>query len=186
MFIIVDDLPIKKLFNFDLFVGDLFQGKELIQWESFKSKYGLTNVSYFKFRQILAAIPRRWKKIVEEADTEIEFSRPCSDVLKLSRMVPIEKLTAKYSYGILLHNLKLPPTSESKIMQKINKQNVDWKSVYTLMNYSTLDSYARIFHFKCTHNVLYLNEKLHKIGLKENPKCSFCKIYNENIYHLFY
>ena len=54
------------------------------------------------------------------------------------------------------------------------------------MNYSTLDSYARIFHFKCTHNILFLNERLHKMGLTENPKCSFCKNFNENIYHLYY
>ena len=27
---------------------------------------------------------------------------------------------------------------------------------------------------------------LYKIGLTENPKCSFCKNSNENIYHLFY
>ena len=65
VFIKVNNIPIEKLFNFELFVGDLFQGKEFIQWESFKAKYNLTNVSYFKFRQILAAIPRRWKKIVQ-------------------------------------------------------------------------------------------------------------------------
>ena len=62
IFIKVNNLPIKKLFNFDLFVGDLFHGKNFIQWESFKEKYNLTNVSYFKFRQILAAIPRQWEK----------------------------------------------------------------------------------------------------------------------------
>ena len=70
------------------------------------------------------------EKNCASADTEIEFSSPGPHVLKLSRMVPIEKLTAKYCYGILLHNLKLSPTSESKIMLKINKQYVDWPSVY--------------------------------------------------------
>ena len=101
-------------------------------------------------------------------------------------MIPIDKLTAKYSYCILLHIMKLPPKSETKIMQKIDKQDVNWPVVYTLMKSSTLDSYARIFHFKCTHNTLFLNERLYKMGLTENPKCSFCKSYNENIYHLFY
>ena len=122
IFIKVNDIPIKKLLNFDLFVGDFFQGKNFIQWKSFKAKYNLTNASYFKFRQILAAIPRQWRKIVEEAETEIEFSHPVPHVLKLSRIVPIDELTSKYGHGILLHNLKLPPTSESKIMLKIDKQ----------------------------------------------------------------
>ncbi len=54
------------------------------------------------------------------------------------------------------------------------------------MNFATLDSYARIFHFKCSHNILFLNERLYKMGVTENPKCSFCKLANEDIKHLFY
>ena len=49
IFIKVNNLPIKKFFTFDLFVGDFFHGKSLIQWEHFKSKYNLNNNSYFKF-----------------------------------------------------------------------------------------------------------------------------------------
>ena len=71
-------------------------------------------------------------------------------------------------------------------MQKIEKQVINWPVIYTLMNIATLDSYARIFHFKCSHNILFLNERLYKMGVTENPKCSFCKLANLDIKHLFY
>ena len=186
VFIKIDNLPIKKLFNFDLFVGDLFHGRDLIQWNDFKNKYNLSEANYFKFRQILASIPRQWKKTIEDADFETVFDRPAPHVLNVSRIIPVDKLFAKYGYCLLLRNIKLPPSSQLKISEKIGRTDINWPVVYTLMHISTLDSYARIFHFKCSHNVLFLNERLFKMGVVENPKCSFCKLVNEDINHLFY
>ena len=75
VFILINNLPIKKLFNFDLFVGDLFQGRNLICWELFKNEHNLSDANYFKYRQILAAIPRQWKQIIEEAESDAEYSQ---------------------------------------------------------------------------------------------------------------
>ena len=36
------------------------------------------------------------------------------------------------------------------------------------------------------NNILFTNPKLIKIGLLESEKCSFCTIYKEDLYHLFY
>ena len=51
------------MFDFELFIGDLFQGKQLYEWNVFKEKYKLKNKDFFKWRQIIDAIPKKWKKL---------------------------------------------------------------------------------------------------------------------------
>lgn len=41
------------------------------------------------------------------------------------------------------------------------------------------------FQYRLIHRILGTNELLHKIGIKDNPLCSFCNLQNETIYHIF-
>ena len=50
----------------------------------------------------------------------------------------------------------------------------------------TLDSYSRSFQYKILNNVLYLNKKLFKFRKSTSPLCSFCKLSDETVLHLFY
>ena len=52
--------------------------------------------------------------------------------------------------------------------------------------HSTIDSYTRMFHFKCTHNILYLNRQLYSMGHAENKLCSYCAAHDETPLHLFF
>ena len=51
---------------------------------------------------------------------------------------------------------------------------------------SAIDTFSRNFHFKNTHNIIFLNEKLFKCNLNTSPLWSFCHLQNENILHLFF
>ena len=42
-----------------------------------------------------------------------------------------------------------------------------------------------MFHFKCMHNILYLNDKLFKMNLVLSKACSYCREHNDTIIHLF-
>ena len=44
----------------------------------------------------------------------------------------------------------------------------------------------RSFQYKILNNVLFLNKKLHTFGIKPSPLCSFCNLYDETPYHMFY
>ena len=57
--------------------------------------------------------------------------------------------------------------------------------VSTLGRKTTVGNYSRTFHFKCMHNILYLNDKLFKINLITSNACSYCNEQNETIIHLF-
>ena len=46
--------------------------------------------------------------------------------------------------------------------------------------------YMRPFQYKILNHVLCLNKKLHAIGIKPSPLCSFCNLYDETPLHIFY
>ena len=50
----------------------------------------------------------------------------------------------------------------------------------------THNSYMRSFQYKILNNILYLNKKLYIFGIKSLPLCSFCNLYDETPFHIFY
>jgi len=85
-----------------------------------------------------------------------------------------------------MHKLVIKPTSQSTIIEKIGHTDFNWAEVYLLGRSSAIDTFSRNFHFKNTHNIIFLNEKLFKCNLHISPLCSFCHLQNENIAHLFF
>ena len=69
-FIIVSNRPIKKLFPFQLFVGDLFEDNVQIPWFAFKEKFILQFNDYFKWRQVIFSIPSNWKSMITNSDVQ--------------------------------------------------------------------------------------------------------------------
>ena len=49
----------------------------------------------------------------------------------------------------------------------------------------TLDSYSRQFHFKLTHNILFLNKALKRMNLVLSSLCPYCNEVDETPIHLF-
>jgi len=181
-FICVGGFPIKKLFSFELFMSDLFVSGHLIPWVDFKEKFNLHDNDYFKWRQIISAIPQNWKNILTESEG---LPPKIQHTLQLSRPLPVEKLTSKQLYILLIHKIKKKPTSQIKISQKIDDHTIDWRKVYIFGRKITIDSYGRMFHFKCSHNILFLNKVLFRMNISNTSLCSYCHIADETIVHLF-
>ena len=139
--------------------------------------------------QIIDAIPTTWKNIIRNNLNDfLENNGTLRDqhLLSLTRFIGLERLTSKLIYIHILSKIKAKPTSESTINRKFSNLVLNWPKIYMVARYSTIDSYTRIFHFKCTHNILYLNTQLHNMGLAENRLCSYCEEQDETINHLFY
>ncbi len=183
IFIKINNLFIRKFINSKLFIKDFFHAGKIIPWELFKSKYNLQNSFYYKWRQLISAIPTQWKQII--ANSGISAQTPKIHMLYLTRMIPIEEVTSKMAYGMLIHKIKERSTSEMTIQNKLNDNSIDWPFFYHLAWNTTIDSYSRAFQFKSLHNILFLNERLYKLKYAESPMCSFCKINSETIAHLF-
>ena len=103
----------------------------------------------------------------------------------ISRRIKLDRLSGKEVYIILINKMWEKPTSEDKIEQDLNDSQLIWPKIYMLGRRITLDSYARQFHFKITHNILFLNKALKRMNLVESSLCSYCNGVDETTIHLF-
>ena len=181
----IDKQPIKKIFSFPLFVGDLVNECGIVPWVDFRQKFDLTSKEFFKWIQIVKSIPKKWKDIISR-DSQGEEIFKNQHLNFNARILPLEKLTSKQIYIVFMHKLVIKPTSQSKIIEKIGHSDFNWAEVYLLGRFSAIDTFSRNFHFRNTHNIIFLNEKLFKCNLHTSPLCSFCHLQNENIAHLFF
>ena len=47
-----------------LFIQNFYENGQIMNWSSFKQKNEMNNAFFFKWRQILDAIPREWKRVI--------------------------------------------------------------------------------------------------------------------------
>ena len=183
-FILVNNSPISKLYPFILFISDIIDANgAVLNWENFKNKFDLENKDLFRWRQMISAIPSEWKqKILSHAPLEQPVLQ---HTLQLTRPLPLDKLSSKQLYLLLLRKIKKCPTSQSKISNLLSDQNLKWDELYVFGRKISIDSYSRMFYYKCTQNILFLNNVLFKMRLVNSPLCSYCHLANETIIHLF-
>ena len=65
----------------------------------------------------------------------------------------------------------------------------DWKTAYTLASRCTKRPKSTTlinFQYRFLHRILPTNLFLTKIGIKQDPQCSFCSNVPENLIHLFW
>ena len=90
-------LPIKEL----TFVNDLFdENGELNAWQKILNDFQLTQKSYFKWVQLIHAIPRPWKLAVLNDKGNCKNNH----LIKNNQILAIEKLIPKELYSIVLKN----------------------------------------------------------------------------------
>ena len=78
------------------------------------------------------------------------------------------------------------PSSNIYFENLFHDYNIDWTAIYTLPRLITNNTYMRSCQYKILSNVLFVNKKLHTFGIKPSPLCSFCNLYDETPYHMFY
>ena len=91
-----------------LFVSNIFDTSgSLIPWETFQTSYDLPNQTYYKWLQIVKALPGEWKNIIS-----VMFP---PHLLYKARMLSLEKLTSKELYKIIISKITDKPTSRATI-----------------------------------------------------------------------
>ena len=87
-------------------------------------------------------------------------------------------------YDSLIKDRFNEPTSQSYFERKLHNTEIDWSQIYLLSRKVYVETRTRAFQFKILHNILYLNQRLHKMGLAESPCCSLCGTSEETTTHL--
>ena len=160
---------------------------QIMDWSGFKQRNEKNDTFFFKWRQILDAIPREWKGIVvrDRNAGGVCNETPEPHLQVISRRLNLSKLSGKEFYIVLINKMWEKPTSEEKIEQELGDSQLIWSNIYMLGRKITLDSYSRQFHFKLTHNVLFLNKALNRMNIVESSLCSYCNDEDETTVHLF-
>ena len=65
------------------------------------------------------------------------------------------------------------PTCQIYHEKNFDDYDFNWKLIYRIPRFATLEAKIRIFQYKLLNNVLYLNKKLFQLG----SVCSFCDLY---------
>ena len=171
----------------ELFVNNFYDELgRIMDWEVFKHKNGKNDNFFFKWRQILDSIPRGWKGIIaRESASGQSYANPEPHLQVISRKIFLDRLSGKEIYILLINKIWEKPTSEGKIEQQLSLNSLNWSKIYMLGRKMTLDSYSRQFHFKLTHNILFLNKALKRMKLVNSSMCSYCNAVEETPVHLF-
>ena len=67
----------------------------------------------------------------------------------------------------------------------MNQSEEKWEKIYTLPHLVTVDTNARFFQFKLSHNTLFLNSRLFHLNYSTSSLCSLCQNFNETPIHFF-
>ena len=89
-------------------------------------------------------------------------------------------------YLIIVDANTTKPTAQDYFENLFESSDFNWKKIYFLIRNTTLDTKARMFHYKVLDNTLYVNKMLFKFGKLISPLSSSCKLDDETIMHLFY
>ena len=150
-------LPIKKL---TLSSISLIKNGDLKTWQKLLSDFQLTLKSYFKWFQLILAIPRPWKLAV------LNDKRNCKNIIYLNhhlinnnQLLAIEKLIQKelYSLSIVLKNEL--PTPQKYFCNIFRNLQVESKKIYFLPRKVSNDTNLRMFQCKILKNILYLSNR---------------------------
>ena len=112
-----------------------------------------------------------------------------SQKFKLDKTLSGKNLSKKI-YSDLLQDIYIEPdTIFSKWSKDIFENQMEKNKLFSAfanINHITISTKLRNFQYKLLHRVLALNPFLNKIGIVGDNKCTFCKLLDETITHLFY
>ena len=169
------------------FLSQLFENGRIISWINLKDRYELTNNMFFQWAQLKHAIPPRWKKIIFDYN-DINENDLCQNhhVIKGARILPLDKLSSKEIYSILISNIVNKPTSNIYFEKLFENTTLDWNKIYLSPRLATIDTNLRSFQYKIFNNVYFLKKNLFTFGKTNTALCSFSNSLEETSIHIFF
>ena len=106
-------------------------------------------------------------------------------LIKNNQILAIDKLIPKELYSLSIFLKNELPTSQKYFCNIFPNLQVEWKKIYLLQRKVSNDTNLRMFQYKILNNILYLNKQLFIFNKKDTKLCSYCKLQDETINHIF-
>ena len=129
----VDQIYISHLFN---------ENGMLISWAEASVRLKMRN--FFKWIQIVNAIPAHWKTIV--MNSTLDRSSCClgQHLNYLGKIFPVDRLNSRFFYDMFIAKISTAPTSQ-KYFERHFGHEFKWADIYRLPHLITVDTYTRFF-----------------------------------------
>jgi hypothetical protein len=129
--------------------------------------------------------PKYIKDHLKENCVNVNFDILSKKDAYLERIIPSQNVRFVYK-GLVNAIISLPTEIFSKWEKILNCEITNWSKYFIILKKSCKNSYLQNFQFKLLHRIIPTNSFLHKIKLKNTNLCTFCKIHDEAIEHLFF
>ena len=114
------------------FVSQLFNINGSIKaWHLLKQEYHLNNNSYFQWLHVINSVTEKWKLTIKQSSSDAKNLIIHSHYLiKVSRILILEKLTSKELYQLLILSCTNKVTSVTCFETRFDANNLDWTKIY--------------------------------------------------------
>ena len=151
-----------------------------------QSEFHLRKCQKFTWLQIIHAISKNWKEIIKDGNGNSNNLVFYDNHLSKGGLIYcLNKLNSKELYQIQINFNPALPTSQEYFNKQFDQSNLEWKQIYLLGRKTNINTSLRMFQYKILNNILFLNKKLFTFGLVDDSKCSFCKLNDETVSHLY-
>ena len=157
---------------------------KITSWEKVMDEFNLDKKFYFKWYQIIHAIPSSWKLTLLNDNGNCQNLEYLSHHLtKNNHILALEKLISKELYSLSIFLKTEIPTSQKYFIRLFPNLQCGWKDIYLLPRKVTIDTKLCIFQYKLLNNIS--EQTSFHVYKKDTKHCSFCKLQDETINHLF-
>ncbi len=161
----------------------LLPNGQIMNYADFIAKYKLNSVNYLDFYSLRKSVTNKWSCC-------FEMNFECSGQTYLDPLIEMKnfKRVCNKTY------YKLLPRTWN-VQSRVNKWNIclntsltleDWEDVFVRSFKSSIDSKSRSFQYKVLNRILATNSFLKMCKITNSSLCTFCKVDEETVEHLFW
>lgn len=158
-------------------VSDLYANGEIIPFQVHQEK-GLNRTDWFKWYTLVQMIKK-------EAVTQKQLNDTGSKKIVLKTAF-FRKVTSRVIYELFMEKRYAGIATEPRIIKYVKPTQLSKKEIFFICHRMVIDTKTKEFQYKFLNNILVNNHLLKKWKIKESDSCTFCKIHDETIDHLFW
>lgn len=164
------------------YIKDLFdQNGIFLDFQSFTQSYDL-RINYLNYYCVISAI----QNYIRKHRITITSSSLFNCILPLTiKEIMSESKGSRRVYK-LLNTKIIEPKSQVKWSEIFPYIDLNWSVIYNIPLKSCSNTKLHWFQYRILHRILATNDFLHKIKIKTDSSCTFCKNYPETLEHLFW
>ena len=153
---------------------------EIKSFREMKIEFNIDD-NFLLYNTIVVNIPKEWKDIMKNEGNNFDFNGQISYVKQI--LETSAKNGSRFFYDCLICNNE-EPRGHVKWAKHFSNSTIPWNRYHELNKNTIPDTKTRSFQYKIYHHILPTNSILHKFGIKDSDKCTFCKEEKETIEHV--